>query len=63
MKRKIKQKNNNVDTFTFDEYLHNFFPKAATNEIQELEEPSELGISLARTSLSKLQKILALSSK
>ena len=59
MQKRVNQKNNKSETFTFDEYLKNFFPKVSSIKAYEFEEPSEMGISMARASLSRMQKILS----
>lgn len=59
MQKRASKKNNKANTFTYDEYLNNFFPKVSSSKVNKVEEPSEIGISLARASLSKMQKILS----
>lgn len=63
MQKRVSQKKSKGDTFTYDEYLKNFFPKVSSSKVNKSEEPSEMGISLARASLSKMQKILSHSNK
>ena len=63
MQKRVSKKNNQTKTFTYDEYLNNFFPKVLKSSAHKAEEPSEMGLSLARASLSKMQKILSHSQK
>ncbi len=63
MQKRVGQKNNQTKTFTYDEYLNNFFPKLLKSNVHKIDEPSEMGISLARASLSKMQNILTHSSR
>jgi len=59
MKQKSSQKNNKYEEFTYDEYLKRFYPKSNKRLKIGDDYPSKIGISLARVSLSKIQRILS----
>lgn len=60
MQKKISSNNKRSKSFTYDEYVNHYFPKVLKNNNSKVEKPSEIGISLARTSLCKIQKTLSI---
>jgi hypothetical protein len=55
----MKTKNDKDKTYTYEEYIKKFFPKHATATRIKSNSPKDVGISLARSSLKKLNQALS----
>jgi hypothetical protein len=54
-----KVKNNDQNTYTFDEYTRKFFPSKARGLQMEMDSPNEFGIKLANETLREIRQVLA----